>query len=220
MNKPRILLIEGKRAGQPTFAVGLAKKSYHVETFAAGGKALEHIKEDRPHLVLVNAASMRTSGRRICQSIRQLSPDLPIVLVVESDADVPDKSEADVVLVNPFTLQKLTNRIKSLLPKEPKDIVQVGPLQLDTEQHWVRTPGRQASLTPRLVTLLKVLMEHPGEVIDRNELFSRVWETGYTVDTRTLDVHISWLRQAMEEDPRHPRYLKTVRGVGYRLDID
>ena len=63
-------------------------------------------------------------------------------------------------------------------------------------------------------------MERPGEVIDRTELFQAVWETEYTGDTRTLDVHISWLRQALEDDPRHPRYIKTVRGVGYRLDIN
>ena len=68
--------------------------------------------------------------------------------------------------------------------------------------------------------LLKALMDRPGEVIDRQELFRMVWETGYTGDTRTLDVHISWLRQAMEEDPRHPRFIKTVRGVGYRLDVE
>ena len=75
-------------------------------------------------------------------------------------------------------------------------------------------------LTPRLVELLKALMAQPGEVIDRTVLFSKVWETEYTDDTRTLDVHISWLRQILEDDPRHPRYIKTLRGVGYRLDVD
>ena len=67
--------------------------------------------------------------------------------------------------------------------------------------------------------LLQTLMERPGEVIERTELFSRVWETEYVEDTRSLDVHISWLREALEQDPRHPRLIKTIRGVGYRLDL-
>jgi DNA-binding response OmpR family regulator len=82
----------------------------------------------------------------------------------------------------------------------------------------VRCLDKEERLTPRLIQLLKTLMEHPGEVIEREKLFSEVWRTEYTGDTRTLDVHISWLRQAIEEDPRNPRYLKTIRGVGYRLD--
>jgi DNA-binding response OmpR family regulator len=95
-----------------------------------------------------------------------------------------------------------------------------GPIQLDTEQRLVRCENRQVRLTPRLVILLKILMEHPGELIDRKELFRQVWDTAYTVDTRTLDVHVSWLRQAIEEDPRHPKYIKTIRGMGYRLDVE
>jgi DNA-binding response OmpR family regulator len=78
--------------------------------------------------------------------------------------------------------------------------------------------GREERITPRLVKLLKMLIEHRGDVVQRETLFKSVWDTAYTGDTRTLDVHISWLRQAIEEDPRHPQMLKTVRGLGYRLD--
>ena len=83
----------------------------------------------------------------------------------------------------------------------------------------MRSLGRSTKLTPRLVTLLQILMEHHGEVVERESLFKRVWETNYTGDTRTLDVHISWLRRAIELDPLHPKFLKTIRGVGYRLDL-
>ena len=162
---------------------------------------------------------MRTSGRRICQSIRQQFSGLPITLVLATKMPEQDKFEADVVLVQPFTLQKLLNRIRPLLPVEPRDVVTVGPLQLDLEQRMARLDNRQARLTPRLVVLLRTLMEHPGEVIERKALFSQVWDTNYTEDTRTLDVHMSWLREALEDDPRHPVYIKTVRGVGYRLDL-
>jgi DNA-binding response OmpR family regulator len=217
--KTKILLVEGKRAEHASFVTGLIKKGFLVETVANGNAALARLAEERPHLVLVDAASMRTSGRRICQSIRQQAPGLPITLVLEEKLPDLDRFEANVILIQPFTLQKLLNRIRSLLPVEPRDVLSAGPLQLDSEQRMVRLDNRQVRLTPRLVVLLKALMEHPGEVIERKELFSLVWETNYTADTRTLDVHMSWLRAALEEDPRHPVYLKTVRGVGYRLDL-
>ena len=217
--KVKILLIESKRTEHASFVTGLIKKGFQVETVANGNAALARLAEDHPHLVLVDAASMRTSGRRICQSIRQQNPSLPITLVLATKMPDQDKFEANVSLVQPFTLQKLLNRIRPLLPVEPRDVLTVGPLQLDLEQRMARLDNRQVRLTPRLVTLLRTLMERSGEVIERKELFSHVWDTTYTEDTRTLDVHMSWLREALEEDPRHPLYIKTVRGVGYRLDL-
>ena len=217
--KVKILLIESKRTEHASFVTGLIKKGFQVETAANGSAALARLVEERPHLVLVDAASMRTSGRRICQSIRQQVPGLPITLVLGAKMSEQNKFEADVILVQPFTLQKLLNRIRPLLPVEPRDVLTAGPLQLDVEQRMARLDNRQARLTPRLVILLRTLMERPGEVIERKQLFSQVWDTNYTEDTRTLDVHMSWLREALEEDPRHPLYIKTVRGVGYRLDL-
>jgi DNA-binding response OmpR family regulator len=218
--KANILLIEGKRAEHPSFFMGLTRKGFHVESVSSGSNALDRLSEKLPHLALVDAASMRTSGRRICQSIRRIAPKVPIVLVVEKDPVDIGSFGADVVLAQPFTLQKLLNRIRPLLPAEDANLLVAGPLELDMEQRWVRCQERQTSLTPRLVNLLHLLIKRKGEVIDRRELFRLVWDTGYTGDTRTLDVHISWLRQAVEEDPRHPRLIKTVRGVGYRLDVE
>ena len=218
--KARILLIEGKRSDHPSFSGGLTKKGFQVEGVFSGNVALARLKENLPDLVLIDAASMQTSGRRICQSVREHANAIPVVLIVAQNADNADKAGAHVTLVWPFTLQKLLNRIKPFLPSDQKNLLQVGPLMLDTEQRWVRCEGKQARLTPRLVILLKTLMERPGEVVERNNLFRMVWETAYTADTRTLDVHVSWLREALEDDPRHPRFVKTVRGVGYRLDVE
>lgn len=221
--KAKILLIEGKRADRPSFVAGLARKGYQVESTANGSEALARLKDVAPDLIIVNAASMRSSGRRICQSIRSRVHDVHIVLIMDgqnSQSDEKTDSSADVVLTLPFTLQKLMNRIRPLLPAEQKDLLEAGPLQLDLIQRWVRVGSRQSSLTPRLVHLLRILMEHPGTVIEREYLFRTVWDTAYTEDTRTLDVHVSWLRRAIEEDPRSPVYIKTVRGVGYRLDIE
>jgi DNA-binding response OmpR family regulator len=220
--KAKILLIEGKRADRPSFVAGLTRKGYQVESVANGAEALARLGALSPDLIIINAASMRTSGKRICQSIRAHSHNSHIVLVTEGqNTDSIEKEElADVVLPLPFTLQKLMNRIRPLLPADQKDLLQVGALQLDPVQRWVRIGNRQTSLTPRLVMLLKILMEHPGEVIGREYLFRTVWDTAYTEDTRTLDVHVSWLRRAIEDDPRNPRHIRTIRGVGYRLDME
>ncbi|MCL5611951.1 MAG: response regulator transcription factor [Chloroflexi bacterium] len=155
---------------------------------------------------------------RICQSIRDKNSKYPIILVLAKEAKV-DKDIADAVLVLPFTVQKLANRIKPLLPGDGKNVVHVGPIRLDVEHRRVKCLGKNTKLTPRLVTLLQLLMDKHGEVVEREALFKKVWETNYTGDTRTLDVHVSWLRRAIELDPVKPKFLKTIRGVGYRLDV-
>lgn len=199
---------------------GLTRKGYQVDTAPNGSAALALLEQSMPDLVVVDAASMRTSGKRICQTLHERT-SAPLVLVVESAQLESAKKDdvADVVLDLPFTLQKLVNRIRQLIPLESKDVLQVGPILLDPFQRWVRVGNRQTSLTPRLVQLLRILMEHPGQIIARDVIFRQVWDTAYTEDMRTLDVHISWLRQAVEVDIRNPLYIKTVRGVGYRLDI-
>jgi DNA-binding response OmpR family regulator len=116
-------------------------------------------------------------------------------------------------------VQKLANRIKPLLPSDGKNVVHVGPIRLDLEHRRVKCLNKNTKLTPRLIRLLRILLDNHGEVVERESLFKRVWETNYTGDTRTLDVHISWLRGALEIDPNNPRFLKTIRGVGYRLDV-
>jgi DNA-binding response OmpR family regulator len=218
--KPRILLIEGKRIDHPSFAAGLTKKGYLVESVPSGAAALSHLETTKPDLVVIDASSMRTNGKRICQSLHQQNPDLPVILVIDPDSDRNDNYGANALLSLPFTMQKLVNRVKHLLPIQNNGGFQVGPLTLDVEQHRAILKDKQIQLTPRLVVLLKILMDHPGEVINREDMFRKAWETDYTGDTRSLDVHMSWLRQALEENPRHPEYIKTIRGVGYRLDID
>ncbi|MCL4560569.1 MAG: response regulator transcription factor [Chloroflexi bacterium] len=217
--KSTILLIEGKRADHPSFGPGLRRKGFQVESAANGSAAIARLESVDPDLVIVDAASLRTSGRRICLALREELDGLPIVLIVDVNKDVSTKVEADVVLSLPFTVQKLINRMKPYLPAEEKNILHVGPIRMDIEQRRVRCLSKKARLTPKEVLLLKTLMEHPGEAIERKTLFKSVWETEYTGDTRTLDVHISWLREAIEPNPRQPRFLKTIRGVGYRLDV-
>jgi DNA-binding response OmpR family regulator len=216
--KARVLWIEGKRAESPPFVPGLRKKGYIVETAPTGSEALAQLPSFDPDLVVINAASMRTSGKRICRSVRDSANGVPVLLIAEQDGATDDIC-AHVILKLPFTTRKLLNRIRPLLPGNGENMHHVGPLRLDLERKRVRCQGREATLTPRLAQLLKTFMDHPGEALEREQLFREIWNTEYTGDTRTLDVHISWLRQAIEENPRKPRFLKTIRGVGYRLDV-
>lgn len=218
MTEDTILIIENRHADIPSFESDLSKKGFHVVAVKSGSEALTHLGRTAPSLVVVNAASLRSSGIRICQALKDKKPVLPIILILEASKAVT-KQTADVILNLPFTVQKLTNRIKPLLPGEAKNTMQQGPLRLDLERRRVHCLSKHSKLTPRLVALLQVLMKHHGEVVEREVLFKQVWDTDYTGDTRTLDVHISWLRRAIELDPLKPKFLKTIRGVGYRLDL-
>ncbi|MEW6285979.1 MAG: response regulator transcription factor [Chloroflexota bacterium] len=218
MKNATILVIEGRHAEIPSFAADLQKKGFDVRPFQNGGQAVSKIKQINPNLVVINAASLRSTGIRICLAVRKKDSKIPIILILDNEKPV-DKDVADAVLALPFTVQKLVNRIKALLPSDGKNIVTAGPIQLDLDHKRVRCLSKNAKLTPRLITLLQILMEKHGEVVERESLFKKVWETNYTGDTRTLDVHISWLRRAIELDPNNPKFLKTIRGVGYRLDV-
>ncbi|HLE15660.1 MAG TPA: response regulator transcription factor [Anaerolineales bacterium] len=217
--KAKILWVEGKRADSPSFVPDLRRKGFIIEVVPTGNAAQAGLSEAGADLVVINAASLRSSGKRICQGIRSEWPKLPILVIANPDRPMPKDACADVVLKLPFTSRKLVNRILPMLPVVSNNLLQTGPIILDMERRLVRCEEKEGHLTPRLTLLLKLLMHHRGEVLEREQLFRQVWNTEYTGDTRTLDVHISWLRQAIELDPRKPRFLRTIRGVGYRLDV-
>ena len=213
-----VLIIEGKHADFPSFTIPLQKKGFDVRVAKSGSQASALLKEVNPDVLVVNAASMRSSGIRICKTLREQDAELPIILIVAPEKEIDD-NVATVILHHSFTVQKLANRIKPLLPGEGENLLQVGSIRLDLDRNRVRCLGQNTRLPPRLVTLLEALLKRPGEVVEREELFKKVWDTDYTGDTRTLDVHISWLRRAIEPDPTKPKFLRTIRGVGYRLDV-
>ncbi len=216
----KILCIEGKYAGTQLFVTQLQKKGYVVTNVSTGKDALALLNGEKFNIVMINAPSMRTTGVRICQSLRERLPKMPIILIAaDGDDEVVEENCANIILPLPFTVRKLHNRVKALLPLQSSSRLKTGQITLDLEQHHVRCQDRKTHITPRLSAILEVLMRRAGEVVKREELFKQVWDTDFTDDTRTLDVHISWLRKAIEEDPRKPKFLKTLRGVGYRLDV-
>lgn len=214
-----VLLIEGKRRLKNNFAQELSDKGFDVTAVTSGATALETIPELMPNVVVINAMSLRTNGLRITNWIRTAWPDLPIILIIAEDEAITNAPQANVLLRLPFTVQKLINRLRLFNEVKHKHILKKGVLELNTQTAVAHYKDKEAHLTPRCSDLLRVMMEKPGKVLTRKELFSHVWDTDYTGDTRTLDVHISWLRNALGENPRQPELIQTIRGIGYKLNL-
>jgi len=218
--KHLILLIEGKRIDRPSYMAGLNKKGFIVESVSSGAEALQQLKEIEPNAVIVDAASMRTTGTRICASLRKVIDEIPIMLILAANVDKIRDDCADEILYLPFTLQKLLNRLRPYMSTSKNKKLKCGPITLDLKERWVDCGDKKTRLTPRLFLLMESLMRSPDQVLLREDLFRTIWETDYLGDTRSLDVHISWLRKAVEDDPRKPIFIKTERGIGYRLEVE
>ncbi|MEK7328229.1 MAG: response regulator transcription factor [Chloroflexota bacterium] len=219
MTSANILLIESNKVSAPSFAPALEKRGYAVMIAHTASDAVSKVNGTVPDVIIVDAASLKTSGVRMCRELRKLLNHTRILLVVDKKAVVDENSNADLTLQQPFTPRKLLNGVNRLLTASGGTTLQAGPIKLNLAQRKVKCGAREERLTPKEAKLLEVLMRHSGEVVSRKTLIKQVWETDYTGDTRTLDVHISWLRAVIEANPLKPRYLKTLRGQGYRLDV-
>jgi DNA-binding response OmpR family regulator len=219
MATAKILLMESERANAQSYAPALEKRGYAVTVEHNTATALKRVQTLRPEVVVLNASSLKTSGERICHRLRAASSGLPIVLVVDKRNLPSPACEASVTLVTPFTPRKLLNSVARLLPGDESACLQVGPIKLYPALRRVQCGGREERVTPKQAKLLEMFLRAPGQLLTRKAIIKYVWDTDYTGDTRTLDVHMSWLRGVIEADPRKPRYLKTVRREGYRLDV-
>ncbi|MFO7321135.1 MAG: response regulator transcription factor [Chloroflexota bacterium] len=217
MSAARILLVESKRAKRTSFADDLRKR-YEVILAFSGKQALEVVKDAPPSVIVLDALSMRSPGGRICQTLRKGLPGIPLIHLHPGPKSKA-ASVADVVLYMPFTSRKLVNNIERLLDVPDDSVIVCGPFSVHRGRRVLIANGQESQLTPKLAQLVEVFMRNPGQTLDRRFLMERVWNTDYLGDTRTLDVHIRWIRRAIEANPSKPQYLKTVRGVGYRLDI-
>jgi DNA-binding response OmpR family regulator len=219
MSKAKVLLIESNRTSNSSFANALERKGYSVQVHCKLNKALRAASKGEPDVLILDAASMRTTGTRLCKRAREMLDGTPIILI-SPEGSKPDSScGASQTLVHPFTPRKLINRVDRLIPGDEHDSLKVGPIKLDKAKNRVYTKSGQSRLTPKLTKLLEIFLNNPGRLMMRKTLIRKVWHTDYTGDTRTLDVHMSWLRHAIEEDPSRPEMLKTIRGMGYRLDL-
>lgn len=213
-----ILLIERTTGSHAGFADSLRKKAYSLSVVATGREAFEYLEDNECVLVILNAASLGTSGERICQRLVDVLEDTPLIHIMPETVSQKkvDASLADITLVMPFTARKLVNRIKRLTHNGEDSGIKVGKSLYIQEIRLVQGYGREKRLTPKTAALLELFISHPEKTLERGFLMEQVWDTDYIGDTRTLDVHIRWVREAIEKNPAKPKYLKTVRGKGYR----
>lgn len=185
-------------------------------------QAVRQVRAACPDVVLVDMTSARINGEQVCHAIRHIS-DVPIIAVVRAVDDptadeIPNdvQLEADYRLVKPYSVKALTAAIEEMMQKPL--VVEIGEVRLDLRTRHVRgANGREFPLRPKEFGVLRLLMRNAGRTVTRAEIMREVWETDYVGDTRTLDVHVRWIRRKIERDPNRPRYLLTVRGQGYRF---
>lgn len=213
----KLYLIERTRSRQTSRVACLQRFGHDVTTADSLACAL---KGANGHdLIILDAASMRTAGTRMASRLCQRFESTPLILISPEGTDPSRTGAADAMLIEPFTARKLGNRIQELLPLSETKASTWGPLDYNLDRRLIRRGNNQVQLTPMLAALLKYMLNKKGCVVTRKELMREVWQTNYTKDTRTIDTHIRWLRQAIERDPARPRLLRTLRGVGYRLDL-
>ena len=214
-----ILLLEKARSPIDWIRQSLEKKGYEVSLVRSERKAVQQATSEKPNLIILNATSSKMDGPRTCRTLREKVKGIPIILILAKGEGSDDTRGATIILTPPFTSRKLFNRIRRVLESKEGKILQAGGLTLSLGRHCVSRGSKEQRLTPKEFELLKVFMCSPGRVLSRKFLMKKVWKTDYMGDTRTLDVHIRWVREKIEEKPSSPIYLRTVRGVGYRFDI-
>ncbi len=182
---------------------------------ATGTAALEALKLHKiTHAVILNAISMRTNGARTCASLKRAAPGFPILIY--SDQEKP--AQADVLLQPGISIRKLVNRVELYSPMDRENSLQYGDIYLDEEKQRVFTPKGVSHLSTKGIQILKHLIKGQGSLVSKEDLFTKIWKTSYVGDMNTLNTHINYLREAIEQDPSTPRYLLTVRGKGYILN--
>ncbi len=230
-----ILLVDDEPTLRETLAEALEQDGLHVITAADGRQALERFRAQNPDLVLLDLMLPEVSGMEICRILRhELS--VPIIMLTAKDGEIDKvvglELGADDYVTKPFSLRELMARIRiqlrrldSARPGDDRsadegrapDSIALGDVVIDRAGHRLLRAGEVLRVKPKAFELLAFLARHPGQVFSRDQLLEKVWGYDYAGETRTVDVHVHWLRSAIEDDPSAPIYLQTVRGVGYVL---
>ncbi len=230
MTGNKILIVEDDPNLLSALKYNLKKEGYSVITAVDGAEAVETARREKPELIVLDVMLPQLSGFEVCRILRQ-EMDTPILMLTarvdETDKIVGLEIGADDYMTKPFSMRELIARIRAMLRRasmaqppaaEEKTLLQVDDLEIDPARHQARLRGATLELTPREFGLLAFLARHRGFVFNREQLLEKVWGYDYAGDTRTVDVHIRWLRQKIESDPRNPRLLITIRGTGYKME--
>lgn len=208
----RILLI-----GAASWQAAL-RRNWEVITAPSGKRAQLYADQYQFSLIIVDAVSMRITGERVCRAVKSQYPHCPLIHIRPSHSANPSKV-ADATLSPPLSSRKLIGVVSRMLQEDLTDTLRCGPFLLNRSTRILQTPRQEVQLNPKLAELIALFMAHPNQVLERQTIMRKVWNTNYMGDTRTLNVHIYYARNALEDDRQKPVYLKTARGVGYWLDI-
>lgn len=245
----KILVVDDEENIAETLKYNLLREGYEVAVIGDGRQALDLARREKPDLIILDLMLPSMNGLDVCRNLRQFST-VPILMLTAKEEEVDKilglELGADDYMTKPFNLRELIARVRAMLrrmemlqgltpasaPAESKaeaksnveqpgqNLITVGELQINTNQHTVMLGDRAVMLKPKEFDLLAFLARHRGQVLTREMLLDRVWAYDYSGGTRTVDVHIRWLREKIETDPSHPHYIHTVFGVGYKLDVD
>lgn len=224
-----ILIVEDEKSIADGLVFNLRQEGYKTTVARTGKDALESFAQKEPDLVLLDLMLPDTDGLAVCRAMRQTST-VPILMLTARDREMDKvvglEVGADDYITKPFGVQELLARVKAALRRarvrrqagddHPERLI-AGDVVLDPATRAVEVRGRPVELRPKEFDLLRVLMAHPGRVHRREDLFAEIWSEAEFIERGTLDVHIRWLREKIEEDPGHPRRIVTIRGVGYKI---
>ena len=223
-----ILVVEDETTLRETLVDALESEGFRVIDAADGRAALARFRADKPDLVLLDLMLPELSGIEVCRIIRAES-GVPIVMLTAKDSELDKvvglELGADDYVTKPFSLRELSARIRALFRRSDQlsagaeqagpAIVELGRVQVDLAGHRLVRDGHPLAIKPKAFELLAFLLRHPGQAFTRDHLLEHVWGYDYAGETRTVDVHVHWLRTTLEDDAASPQFIHTVRGVGY-----
>ena len=229
----KILVIEDDRILREALRYNLVAAGYEVVVASDGGEGLVSARQSSPDVVVLDLMLPSLSGMEVCKALRRDGSILPIIMLTARDSEIDRigglESGADDYVTKPFSMRELIARvtaqirrmqmIKSISQNATDEILDLGELVINRASRNVTLNGKSVDLRPREFDLLTHMAANPGRVYTRDQLLHDVWGFEYIGDTRTVDVHVRWLRLKIEEDPARPKILGTVRGVGYRINV-
>ncbi|MCW2889584.1 response regulator [Actinomadura scrupuli] len=223
----RVLVVEDEESFSDALSYMLRKEGFEVAIAATGPDAIETFERNGADLVLLDLMLPGLPGTEVCRELRARS-NVPVIMLTAKDSEVDKvvglELGADDYVTKPFSSRELVARIRAVLRRQgdveelAPATLEAGPVRMDVERHIVSVSGQSVQLPLKEFELLEVLLRNAGRVLTRMQLIDRVWGADYVGDTKTLDVHVKRLRAKIEPSPSAPRYIVTVRGLGYKFE--